>query len=69
MWDDALVVTDTMNLYYIKAQNSWLLKVAAFWRDESFKVEDILRAIVTDGNDADSDLSLICAEGNIGNDV
>ena len=69
MWDDALVVTDTMNLYYIKAQNSWLLKVAAFSRDESFKVEDILRAIVTDGNDADSDLSLICAEGNIGNDV
>ena len=67
MWDDALVVTDTMNLYYIKAQNSWLLKVAAFSRDESFKVEDILRAIVTDGNDAD--LSLICAEGNIGNDV
>ena len=63
MWDDALVVTDTMNLYYIKAQNSWLLKVAAFSRDESFKVEDILRAIVTDGNDADSDLSLICAEG------
>ena len=69
MFDDALVVTDTMNLYYIKAQNSWLLKVAAFSRDESFKVEDILRAIVTDGNDADSDLSLICAEGNIGNDV
>ena len=69
MWDDALVVTDTMNLCYIKAQNSWLLKVAAFSRDESFKVEDILRAIVTDGNDADSDLSLICAEGNIGNDV
>ena len=69
MWDDALVVIDTMNLYYIKAQNSWLLKVAAFSRDESFKVEDILRAIVTDGNDADSDLSLICAEGNIGNDV
>ena len=69
MWDDALVVSDTMNLYYIKAQNSWLLKVAAFSRDESFKVEDILRAIVTDGNDADSDLSLICAEGNIGNDV
>ena len=69
MWDDALVVTDTMNLYYIKAQNSWRLKVAEFSRDESFKVEDILRAIVTDGNDADSDLSLICTEGNIGNDV
>ena len=69
MWDDVLVVTDTMNLYYIKDRNSWLLKVAAFSRDEIFKVENILRAIVTNGNDADSDLSLICVEGNIGNDV
>ena len=39
------------------------------FRDETFKVENILRTIVSDGNDAESYLSLSDAEGDIDNDV
>ena len=45
------------------------LEVAAFCRNETFKVENILRVNVTDGNDAESVLSLSGAEGDIGDDV
>ena len=69
VWDDNIVVADTMKLHCIKVRNSWQLEVAAFSRDETFKVENILRAIVTDGNDTESDLGLNGAEGNIGDDV
>ena len=69
VWDNNMVVADTMKLHCIKVRNSWQLKVAAFSRDETFKIENILRAIVTDGNDTESDLSLSGAEGNIGDDV
>ena len=65
MWDDTLVVTDPMKSHCIKFRNLWQLEVAVFLRDESCKVENIL----TDGNDAESDLSLSVAEGNIGADV
>ena len=58
-----------MKLHCIKVRNSWQLEVEAFSRDETFKVENILRAIVTDGNDTESDLGLNGAEGNIGDDV
>ena len=64
-----MAVADTMKLHCIKVRNSWQLEVAVFSRDETFKVENILRAIVTDGNDIESDLSLNGAEGNIGDDV
>ena len=68
MWSKASSVGWCLSCYWhhelILHQGSKLVAT-----DVSFKVEDILRAIVTDGNDADSDLSLICAEGNIGNDV
>ena len=47
----------------------WQLEVAAFLRDETFKVENIFRVNVTDANDTESHLSLSEAEGNIGNDV
>ena len=69
VWDDNIVVAYTMKLHCIKVRNSWQLEVAAFSRDETFKVENILRAIVTDGNDTESDLGLNGAEGNIGDDV
>ena len=69
VWDDNIVVADTMKPHCIKVRNSWQLEVAAFSRDETFKVENILRAIVTDGNDTESDLGLNGAEGNIGDDV
>ena len=45
------------------------LEVAAFCRNETFKVENILRVNVTDGNNAESVLSLSDAEGDIGDDV
>ena len=45
------------------------MEVAAFLRDQTFKVENILRANVTDSNDAESDLRLSDAEGDTGNDV
>ena len=54
-----------MKSHCIKFRNLWQLEVAVFLRDESCKVENIL----TDGNDAESDLSLSVAEGNIGADV
>ena len=69
VWDDNIVVADTRKLHCIKVRNSWQLEVAAFSRDEIFNVENILRAIVTDGNDTESDLGLNGAEGNIGDDV
>ena len=68
-WVNTLVVTNAMKLQCIKAWNLWQLEVAAFLRDETFKVENIFRVNVTDANDTELDLSLSDAEGNIGNDV
>ena len=44
MWEDTLVVTDTMKSHCIKFRNLWQPEVAVFLRDESFKVENILRS-------------------------
>ena len=69
VWANTLAVIDTMKLHCIKLRNPWRLEVAVFSRDENLKFENILRTNITGGNDAEPDLSLSDAEGDIGDDV
>jgi len=66
VWQNSLVVINTMKLHCIKVRNSRQLEVAAFSTDETFKVENIMQ--ITNGSDVESDTSLSETENDVEND-